>query len=187
MKKTIVYIDGYNLYYGLVKGTKYKWLDMPVLVKSMINDDHEIVAVKYFTAPVKTYPFDAAATERQNVYLQAISVNPAVKTVLGFYAKHPSWQPARADTCKKCDTAKFGLVPIVKLEEKRSDVNIAEALRYECSKTVIVLNPQPSFSVHLKKAASFYKNIPRDLPARCQLPEEVKVGNVVLRRPTAWR
>ena len=176
MKKTIVYIDGYNLYYGLVKGTKYKWLDMPVLVKSMLNDDHEIVAVKYFTAPVKTYPFDAAATQRQNVYLQAISVNPAVKTVLGFYAKHPSWQPARADTCKKCDTAKFGLVPIVKLEEKRSDVNIAcemmldaartdtecfvlvtgdsdqvgvvEALRYECSKTVIVLNPQSSFSVH---------------------------------------
>jgi len=25
--KTTIYIDGYNLYYGLVKNTQYKWLD----------------------------------------------------------------------------------------------------------------------------------------------------------------
>ena len=30
-KKTIVYIDGYNLYYGLLKGTAYKWLDLLAL------------------------------------------------------------------------------------------------------------------------------------------------------------
>ncbi len=27
MKRTIAYIDGYNLYYGLLKGTKFKWKD----------------------------------------------------------------------------------------------------------------------------------------------------------------
>ena len=27
MKRVIAYIDGYNLYYGLLKGTPYKWLD----------------------------------------------------------------------------------------------------------------------------------------------------------------
>ena len=26
MKRVIAYIDGYNLYYGLLKGTPYKWL-----------------------------------------------------------------------------------------------------------------------------------------------------------------
>jgi hypothetical protein len=26
--KTTIYIDGYNLYYGLIKNTKYKWLDL---------------------------------------------------------------------------------------------------------------------------------------------------------------
>ena len=27
MKRTFAYIDGYNLYYGLLKGTPYKWLN----------------------------------------------------------------------------------------------------------------------------------------------------------------
>jgi hypothetical protein len=26
--RTFVYVDGFNLYYGAVKGTPYKWLDM---------------------------------------------------------------------------------------------------------------------------------------------------------------
>ena len=58
MKKTIAYIDGYNLYYGLLKGTKFKWLDMVALVKGMLRADHELVKVRYFTAPVRTYPHD---------------------------------------------------------------------------------------------------------------------------------
>lgn len=28
--RTRVYIDGYNLYYGCLKGTPYKWLDLLV-------------------------------------------------------------------------------------------------------------------------------------------------------------
>lgn len=26
--KTIVYVDGFNLYYGALKGTRYKWLNL---------------------------------------------------------------------------------------------------------------------------------------------------------------
>ena len=26
--RTVVYVDGFNLYYGAVKGTPYKWLDL---------------------------------------------------------------------------------------------------------------------------------------------------------------
>ena len=52
MKKTIAYIDGYNLYYGLLKGTKFKWLDMVKLVRELLRPDHELVKVRYFTAPV---------------------------------------------------------------------------------------------------------------------------------------
>jgi 6-hydroxy-3-succinoylpyridine 3-monooxygenase len=28
--RTIVYIDGYNLYYGAVRGTPWKWLDRSI-------------------------------------------------------------------------------------------------------------------------------------------------------------
>ncbi len=61
MKRTTVYIDGYNLYYGLLKGTPYKWLDPMRLVKALLREDHEIISVKYFTSPVRTYPHDLPA------------------------------------------------------------------------------------------------------------------------------
>ena len=73
MKRTIAYIDGYNLYYGLLKRTPYKWLDPVRLVSALLRDDHELFSVKYFTSPVKTYPHDTAALDRQKVYLQALS------------------------------------------------------------------------------------------------------------------
>ena len=40
IKRTAVYVDGYNLYYGLLKGTPYKWLDPVRLVAELLRDDH---------------------------------------------------------------------------------------------------------------------------------------------------
>ena len=51
-ERAIAYIDGYNLYYGLLKATSCKWLDLYALARSLIRTDLDIVAVKYFTAPV---------------------------------------------------------------------------------------------------------------------------------------
>ena len=43
MKKTLVYIDGYNLYYGLLKGSpNSKWLNLRALVASLFKEKHEI-------------------------------------------------------------------------------------------------------------------------------------------------
>ena len=108
------------------------------------------------------------------------------------------------------------MLRVVKLEEKQSDVNIASAMildaardeadsfvlvsgdtdfitpvrivRKEFGKNVIVLNPHRRRS-DLEQHASYYRDIPRDLPARCQLPDEVPVGTHgnVIRRPEAWR
>jgi len=214
MKKTIAYIDGYNLYYGLLKGTKFKWLDMVALVKGMLRADHELVKVRYFTAPVRTYPHDAPAIERQNAYLQALSACPLIETTLGFYSKNPTLLPAYEARCKTCDVPTNGLLRVVKLEEKRSDVNIATSMlmdaftgraesfvlvsgdtdfigpvtivRKDFKKNVIVLNPHTRHS-DLERFASYYKDIPRDLPARCQLPEVVPLPNGrSIHRPPAW-
>jgi len=55
--KTAIYIDGYNFYYSRLKGTPYKWLDIVSLFRDMIalpqQPDADVVAVKFFTAPVK--------------------------------------------------------------------------------------------------------------------------------------
>lgn len=34
---TAVYIDGYNLYYGRIRGTRYKWVDLVALFDSVVR------------------------------------------------------------------------------------------------------------------------------------------------------
>ena len=218
MKKTIVYIDGYNLYYGLLKGTSYKWLDLFAFARRLLPDDHDIVEVKYFTSCALTYPHDSAAVERQNIYLQAILSLANVRVISGFFKKSKVLMPVAEMQCRECEVPHNGLVRVVRLEEKRSDVNLAvemmvdaaqsdaeclvvitgdadqvgtiEAARRRFHKTVVVFNPHERISDHLKMAASYYKNIPRDLPAKCQLPDTIpygRHGDRLLHRPEAWR
>ena len=216
-KRTIIYIDGYNLYYGLLKGSSAKWLDLLTLAKALLNDTHEIIEVRYYTSIVKPSPYDAAAVERQNVYLQALMTQEVVKVMLGFYSKHTALMAPQRKRCAVCEESKDGYVRVMKLEEKRSDVNLAidavadaaldradsivlitgdsdqtgtiEKIRRQFNKPVIVFDPHERESQHLKRAATFYKNIPRDLPAKCQLPDAIPVGTHgnFIRRPAAWK
>ena len=214
-KKTIVYIDGYNLYYGLLKGSPHKWLDLSTFARKLLPDDHDIIAVKYFTSCTLTYPHDNAAVERQNIYLQAIQSLANIKVISGFFKKNKVLMPVAEVQCKECEVPNNGLVRVVRLEEKRSDVNLAvemmvdaaqsdveclvvitgdadqvgtiEAARWRFHKTVVVFNPHERISDHLKKAASYYKNIPRDFPAKCQLSNVVMLANGrTVHRPAAW-
>ena len=50
--RTIVYIDGFNLYYGAVKSTPHKWLDLKVLCRKLLGSSNQLIAIKYFTARV---------------------------------------------------------------------------------------------------------------------------------------
>ena len=47
---TYVYVDGFNLYYGAVKGTPYKWLNIFDLCQRLLRKN-TILKIKYFTAP----------------------------------------------------------------------------------------------------------------------------------------
>lgn len=55
--KVNVYVDGFNLYYGSVKGTPHKWLDFSAPCRLMLPRDH-INRIRYFTAKVKPLPND---------------------------------------------------------------------------------------------------------------------------------
>ena len=214
--RAIAYIDGYNLYYGLLRGTSFKWLDLWALARALLRQDVDLVAVKYFTAPVKTHPHDFAAIDRQKIYLQALNAVGNVEIIHGFYSKNKALAPFAEQKCASCEIAKDGFVPIYKLEEKRSDVNLAvsvvtdaalnradcfavitgdsdqvgaiEAIRYQFKKQAVVFNPHAGDSIHLRRAATYYQNIPRDLPAKCQLPESIPVGTHGnhIHRPPAW-
>ncbi len=54
--RTFVYVDGFNLYYGALKGSSSKWLDLVALFEKVLQAHHRILAVKYFTARVSGTP-----------------------------------------------------------------------------------------------------------------------------------
>ena len=70
--RTFVYVDGFNLYYGALKGMLWRWLDPVALLKEVLQPQHEIVALKYFTARVSGTPGDPSKPQRQDVYLRAV-------------------------------------------------------------------------------------------------------------------
>ena len=49
--KTILYIDGFNLYYSALKDTPLRWLN-PVALAASAFPRNRIVATKFFTAKV---------------------------------------------------------------------------------------------------------------------------------------
>src|SRR6266540_753040 len=55
--RTNVYVDAFNLYYGCLKGTPYRWLDLAALCRRLLPND-EINRIRYFTALVSARPDD---------------------------------------------------------------------------------------------------------------------------------
>jgi hypothetical protein len=66
----IVYIDALNLYYGLLRGTKYRRLDLCTFVETQFKQ--EIVEIKFFFASIKPTLLDLDAPIRQKAYLDAL-------------------------------------------------------------------------------------------------------------------
>ena len=50
--RTAVYVDGFNLYYGALKGRPYRWLDLGRMC-DLILKEHKVTRIRYFTAIVK--------------------------------------------------------------------------------------------------------------------------------------
>jgi uncharacterized LabA/DUF88 family protein len=134
--RTYVYVDGFNLYYGAVKSTAYKWLDLKALFQKTLEPHHEILAIKYYTAMISARPDDPDAPTRQTTYLDALKAHiPELSITLGhFLSSEISMRLAHAAP----DGSKYAKV--LKTEEKGSDVNLALHVlndawhdRYDCA------------------------------------------------------
>ena len=138
--RTFVYVDGFNLYYGALKGTPWKWLDLPALLANVLQPYHEILKVKYFTARVSGTPADPSKPQRQDVYLRALRRHrPEVEVYFGHFLSHK----ARARLVEPMRGQRS--VEVLRTEEKGSDVNLAVHLlndgwldAYDCA--VVVSN-----------------------------------------------
>lgn len=67
--RTIVYVDGFNLYYGAVRGTTHKWLDIGITGTATYYDARKWVAVPHYHhgVPLKymASPARAMATQKR--------------------------------------------------------------------------------------------------------------------------
>ena len=148
-KKTIIYIDGYNLYYSRLKNTPFKWLDIVVLFRDKIlmaqDPSTEVIAVKYFTAPVMArYARHGAQSEQaQTQYLRALkSKYECIEVINGFHIFEPARLPAFVNNTPP---SKDNLIPVWMIEEKQTDVNLSlqvyrDVLKGLCEQVVICSN-----------------------------------------------
>ncbi len=51
--RTNVYVDGFNLYYGALRKTPYRWLDLRELCQPVLGPGHELERPCPSTAEVK--------------------------------------------------------------------------------------------------------------------------------------
>ena len=207
--KTMVYIDGFNLYFGAVKGTGHKWLNLVEAVQRHLSPKNVIVGTKYFTAKLNPRPHDPDQPLRQDTYLRALRTLPNFEIFFGFFltknvklplANPPANGPKRA--------------LVVKTEEKGSDVNLGAQLlhdghlgRFECAVVVSgdsdlvmpvrivkeelglpvgVLNPQKNPCVELKKHATFYKHLKKGRLAWSEFPEILTDAQGTFHKPSTW-
>ena len=126
-KRTIIYIDGFNLYYGLrEKGwRRHLWLNLHKLAIQIIPPGHKLEVVKYFTARVRGLKDDPDKPKRQSTYLEALeTLSPLIEIQYGRYQAFQSH-------CRHCNSMVFCAncgKEHIKPSEKKTDVNIMTAM-----------------------------------------------------------
>lgn len=133
--KTIIYVDGFNLYFRLLKQRPHlRWLNIKALAEAILSQENEVVAVKYYTARVSSR-LKAESPAYQQVYLNALATVPEVAVHMGMFLTSekfaalihpPTFRPERTMEEPWPDVAR-----ILKTEEKGSDVNLASHLLFD--------------------------------------------------------
>jgi uncharacterized LabA/DUF88 family protein len=128
VSRTLVYIDGFNLYYRALKGTPHKWLDIEALSRAVLPTTCQIIGINYYTAHVSGR-LDPTAPARQHAYLRAIGTLPGVTIHFGNFYVSKKWSGlVQPPIFKPSFALPAGAAPQVayvwKTEEKGSDVNL---------------------------------------------------------------
>ena len=207
LKRTYVYVDGFNLYFRALNRrntTGLKWLNLETLCKSYLMN-HDILKIKYFTASVSGR-YEPDKPLLQQAYLRALRTLPTVEIIYGKYA----FNEYKIKISR--DAKILWEVP----EEKRTDVNIgahlindahlkrfdtaiivsndsdlAEVLRLgrdELGVSVGLLNPAEDFNNELLKYANqneLYK-IRENAVRGAQFPDTFTDKKGSITKPATW-
>jgi hypothetical protein len=209
-----VYVDGFNLYYGTMKGKGpgLKWLDLDALCTKHLIPSNPVHRIRYFTARISARPGDLDAPVRQETYLRALATVPHLSIHLGHFQQTKVRMPLVQPRSGGQKTAK-----VYKTEEKGSDVNLAtylllDVFKKDCDLAVVIsndsdleapirvvmqdlgvpvglLNPHPAYSRSrdlLNLGPVFFKQIRENAVRNSQFPTQLTDANGTFRRPANW-
>ncbi|MCH8089281.1 MAG: NYN domain-containing protein [Chloroflexi bacterium] len=131
-----VYIDGFNFYHGAVKNTTFKWLNLQEVCHKLFPK-HDIDLIRFFTARVIGFDHDPQAPDRQDVYIRALGTLSKFQIHdEGWFARHatlyPQYPLAYRPANQKPPRRPPQFVQVQRIEEKRTDVDIATYLLVDC-------------------------------------------------------
>lgn len=202
--RTIVYIDGFNLFYGILKGSRYKWLDLKLLSEKLLPKHAEIVGINYYTAMVKGSP---GKLVKQEAYIRALKAHiPGFKCILGRNQVMPKYLPKAIedgrDARGKPKYKRGQSILVLKTEEKKTDVNMAVDIvndawldKYDCAflisndsdlapplltaknknKRIGIATTSPRPAGNLKNISDFHRHITALIVKSSQLPDEIEI------------
>ena len=206
--RTNIYVDGFNLYYGALRKTPYRWVNLNTLFQYLLPKN-PIQSIKYFTALVSARPNDLNAPASQKLYLRALSTIPELSVHFGHFLVHQVTMPLVVPVG---DPQQY--VKVIKTEEKGSDVNLATHLlhdahmnkfdvavvvsndsdllgpikivRNELNKKVGVLNPQKNPSRAILPHIDFIKQIRSGVLQASQFPKQLSDARGLFTKPPGW-
>jgi uncharacterized LabA/DUF88 family protein len=209
----IVYVDGFNLYYGLKSSSlrRFYWLDLALLCERLCLSTQRLVRANYFTSRVSGgKPTDSPSRRkdkdesraRQTAYLDVLAEMPNLRIREGQFLE-------KQRSCAQCRA-----VATVS-EEKMTDVLIATTLMVDAcqddfdtaivvsgdsdlcppieqvidlyGKRVVVAFPPGRSSSRLKSCASAFFVISENNLRNSQLPSTVALrSGRSISRPACW-
>lgn len=206
--KTNIYGDGFNLYYGAVRNTPYKWLNIALLC-TRILPSITINRIRYFTARVSNRPDDLTQSQRQDVYLRALRTLPNLTVHFGLFLSNPVSARLVSPPNGGPYTAR-----VIKTEEKGSDVNLAtflllDAFDADFEQAVVITNdsdlalpiqgvrdrfqlpvgllcPYPQATKKLARAAAFVRLIRAGPLSASQFPNRLHDEHGSITKPASW-
>jgi len=208
--RTAVYIDGFNLYYWM-KPLPYRWIDLKSLVLNAITKpdvEHDLVAIKYFTARVSDTRDDPSKATRQDIYFQALKASiPEFTIHFGEFRRQKKQMPRVGlrdrvgrpiwvwDTEEKgsdvnlavelVNDAWLNLYDMAVVVSNDSDLERAVRIVKKKSRTVGVLVRGDAQVNSLRRVASFYRRLTEDDLKASLLPRKIEGTNIEI--PSNWR
>ena len=206
--RTSVYVDGLNLYFGCLKDTPYRWLNVSELCRRSIHADCRISRIHYFTGRISSSGRDPQASQNQDTFLRALATLPNLilhcaetseavrRRPLAFpVAGLPSYvdvlerQERGTDvhlaTRLLLDASHDALDVAVVISDDSDLATPIRAVRQDFGKPVQVLSPRGR-AHHIARAATHFQPINPDHLRQSQFPPLLTDASGPFHRPTGW-